>query len=1234
MMTMRSVHAGEGYRYLLQSVATNDARDKRADENRLHDYYAAKGTPPGRWLGSGCVELGSDSVAVGGAISALQMSALYGEGLHPDADEMIANGVKVDATRLGSRYPQATDGVPVLEALRDAERAFMKQNGRIPTDAERAGIAMDIGRPFHEEATGITHAAGSEVLDWINEQKQNVRQAVAGFDLTFSPAKSVSVLWALGDEDVSRLIAACHHEAVEETIAWAEANIVRTRKGAGGIQQAETRGIIAAQFTHFDTRAGDPDLHSHVLVSNKVCRAEDGKWRSIDGQPLFANGHNLSTRYDRLLMQKLQDRLGIGFEARTKANAKDPVWEIAGVSEELVQHFSKRRAMAEPVYKEKLAAYIEKHGTQPTDRVAHELWQQAVLATRDAKKPAESLNDLREKWRSEILSTPGAGEFMRQVHAATHREVVDNRAVFPPQTSKAWVKTVETVAANVLERETDRRSTIRTHHVQTAVTTALKGYRFETETALEEAHEAIVNEIIGSRVVLLNGHDPVNLPEQLRNADGQAIDRKLGWEKFTTQAIIDAENDVMEAVAEPTGYVAERADIDATIAEYEASHGFALNHGQRDFAHHLLSCGTLIGTGVGPAGTGKTTSMTIVADVWRGLGHEVIGLAPSAAAAELLGNEIGVNAHTIDALTHTWRGLNPRKPGHDPSALPIQLKPGDMLMVDEAGMASTKNIHALTEIAKATGAVIRMVGDPHQLDAVENGGLFAALTTYAPTTELTDVMRFSRGKDAEQAEASLKIRHGDTTAVEFYQRREWLTGGTRDAMITAAVDAYLADVERGLSSVVVASTNADVDTMNEMIRHARISAGEVDTTTEARLSRGDKAGLGDTIVARLNQSTERGRVMNGQLFTVVGITEDGSLDVREQKTGAYMRLEADYVQEHTHLGYALTVHRAQGATVDTTHALIDAATDRASCYVALTRGKKANRIYAVTDVDLDTSAEDAHFHMAGVKKAPTAAEVLEAAITRDNRQRSAMETAAEEAAALTSPDRIRALYRYGVDLAYSAYVEAKMPWVLDHLPALTPEQETHLTTVAKRLLSHGVDPFDVNDQFFADLTDARDVASVVAYRWENLSRLTSPASFPPPPAGYAPEPLTTWLQDTYETRPWEKRQAPVPEPTQPAATATATQPATEDEQAFAAGRSLTDLLGMGGVPTTPAKPDKGTKKPLTETQKELRKVRKLLEKQPPLTAEALRKSSPSPHRAKHEQQVRRTAQTHRRGRTR
>lgn len=215
-MTLRVVNSGTGYEYLLRSVATNDGP---TDAPSLSKYYDAKGTPPGRWLGSGLAGLNTENVVQGGEVTESQMAALYGEGLHPDADMKMSEGQKIKDVQLGRPFANFTNDVPVLVALRDAERRHRQTTGTLMSKQERAELVQDIGREFFIEEHGVEPQSGREIVNWVNGLKNNVRQSVSGFDLTFSPAKSVSVAWALSDEKTARRIEKLHHQAVKEAMA-------------------------------------------------------------------------------------------------------------------------------------------------------------------------------------------------------------------------------------------------------------------------------------------------------------------------------------------------------------------------------------------------------------------------------------------------------------------------------------------------------------------------------------------------------------------------------------------------------------------------------------------------------------------------------------------------------------------------------------------------------------------------------------------------------------------------------------------------------------------------------------------------------------------------------------------------------------------------------------------------------------------------------------------------------
>ena len=1113
-MTLRAVHAGTGYQYLLRSVATHDADPKGQS---LSDYYAAKGTPPGRWIGSGLDGLDSGAATAGAVVTEAQMAALYGEGVHPDTDAKMLTGTALKDCKLGRSFPLYTGGVDVLDAIAAAERDFLKTEKRRPTMAERSEIAEQIGRPFYTEKFGYEHASGKDVIAWVNRERDQVKQAVAGFDFTFSPVKSVSVLWALADEQTSSKVSALHHESVAEALAWAEDNAIYTRVGKQGIEQVKTRGIVASEFTHFDTRGGDPDLHSHVLLANKV-QGLDGRWLSLDGRAIFQMHQAISARYDAILHDKLTRRMGVEFTAHHPQPGKAPIWEIAGIDRRLIEMFSSRRTLARPVFEQLVAEYVEKNGRQPSQRASYALWQKAILDTRDAKKPAQSLDEHRAAWKQAATDRVGAEVVEQIVAASTSAEPEASREVFDPE------QHTETVAELAIARVTDARAHFRASHLDTAISTTLKGYRFTGETELEAAHQAVMAHAMNTLVVPLTPPEPMLLPSALMTAHGPGIDRHANSEKYATDAVLNAETAVLEAARTPVAVIATEAAVDDVLAAHEKREGWSLNAGQQALAKHLVGVGTLVAAGVGPAGTGKTASMKIVAKTWQSTGRNVIGLAPSAAAASVLSEDIDAPAHTIDLLTFTWRGLNPNAPGKTLSALPVEIKPGDMLLVDEAGMASTENLAALTEIAAESGAVVRLIGDPYQLSAVTSGGLFADITRTPGTVELEQVMRM--GADTEQAEATLRLRMGETDALDLYDARGWVTGGHREAMLTDAVQAYLADLEAGRSSLIIASRNEDVDTLNEVIRAGRVAEGIVDDNHTRVVSRGDTVGVGDTVIARKNSMlfspdrTPLGRVINGQLFAVTGLAEDGSLAVRDRNTGNHMLIPADYAATSIHLGYAATIYRSQGATVDTTHAVIDTSVDRAGLYVAMTRGRRENRVYAVCEPVLDTAAEDGHMHSAGDHDAPTPTEVLHTVLARDTRQISAVETLRTEYADATDPERVEALYRHGAELAAKAFTARTLPDYLDALPrAYSPTDElgdeiAHAWTEA---VLAGLDPRGLWAEATDNLEDAKSPAAVIAHRLRHQTREADTAdelpAVAPSTLGTDTE-LTAWLADT------------------------------------------------------------------------------------------------------------------------
>ena len=327
-MTLHKLSAGSGYEYLTRQVAALDSTEK--GRTSLADYYSAKGESPGRWVGSGLV--GFDGLADGDVVMAEQMKHLFGTGSHP-----------VTWEALGKAY-QVFDNSIVDEFNAEVgRRVRAASDGAKPSYEVLARARTEVAREWFERDHGRSPASARELSDALRRYSRPRQTAVAGYDLTFSPVKSVSALWAVAPGEVARAIEAAHDAAVRDALDFIEREVLFTREGRGGVRQVETRGLIATAFTHRDSRAGDPDLHTHVAVSNKV-QTIGGKWLTIYGKVLHEHIVAASETYNTALELRLTEALGVRFAQRAGPERdKRPVREIEGVDLGLCERWSQRR---------------------------------------------------------------------------------------------------------------------------------------------------------------------------------------------------------------------------------------------------------------------------------------------------------------------------------------------------------------------------------------------------------------------------------------------------------------------------------------------------------------------------------------------------------------------------------------------------------------------------------------------------------------------------------------------------------------------------------------------------------------------------------------------------------------------------------------------------------------------------------------------------------------------------
>jgi len=896
---MRVMSAGDGYKYFLRTVATGDV--DRSLSTPLTRYYNAEGTPPGRWMGAGLPALGDGTLVEGSAVSEAQLQLLIGMGRDP-----------LTGQPLGRAYP-------VYKGLDERIADCVK--------------ALDPNLSLQEKAVAITQIE-------TEEAGKSPRRAVAGFDFTFSIPKSASVLWAVADARTQQIIADAHHAAVAEMLAYMEREVAATRTGAtagdGAVAQVDVRGLIATAYDHFDSRAGDPHLHTHVVISNKVQTVLDGKWRSLDSRPMHAATVAISEMHEAVFADHLTRALGVTWETRDRGKDRNPAWAISSVPESLTAEFSSRSRTIDEEKDRLIADYVAAHGHQPTARTIIRLRAQATLSTRPAKT-LHSLVELTAGWRaraSKILGTD-ATAWATQAEAPLLLRADD-----------VPLDVVESIAARVVEVVSEKRTTWRRWNLTAEAARQTKGYRF---TSFEDRQT--VTELIADAAehasLRLTPFELASSPLAFRREDGTSVFRPKHSTIYTSTALLEAEDRLLDRSRALTAPTVDKGTV-ARVLQRPRRGEHALGEDQAAALTSIATSGRVLDLLVGPAGAGKTTAMRALRTAWEAEHgkRSVVGLAPSAGAAEVLAMDLGI---ATENTAKWWQ--NHLTHGDTFHA-------GQLVILDEASLAGTHTLDRITGLAASVGAKVLLVGDWAQLQSVDAGGAFGLLAhAREDVPELTDVHRFTHDWEKH---ASLQLRHGNTEVIDTYAEHERITDGATSDMIDNAYTAWKADRAAGLASILISDSNESVTALNERARTDLILDGIVGGPREALLRDEARAAAGDTIITRKNDrrlSAGHGWVRNGDRWTVLDVRTDGSLLVQRAgvEHGSKAVLPTAYVAEHVDLGYAVTSYRAQGVTVDTAHVLVDASMTRENLYVAMTRGRELNQAYVAVD-----RPDDAH----------------------------------------------------------------------------------------------------------------------------------------------------------------------------------------------------------------------------------------------------------------------------------
>ncbi|ARV85396.1 relaxase domain-containing protein (plasmid) [Mycobacterium intracellulare subsp. chimaera] len=825
------------------------------------------------------------------------------------------------------------------------------------------------------------------------------KHGVHGFDLTFCAPKSVSLVRVFGDDVIDKAVSAAHQRAIGEALEYLSAHAGYTRvhnpiTGEKDLQKLP--GLVAAAYQHETSRAGDPHLHTHVLVPNRQARA-DGRLVSIDGTSLFHEARAAGIVYQATVRHELQRLTGIEWGP---VDPSTGMAEIAGIEPINLAAWSTRSTQL----REWAAANLT-----VVDDVA-QLSQAQLAAAQKATRPRkpESLSwaELRAQWRADERGLRVSRAAQQQ--ARTARE----------QAARAATARVTRTGVAV-----DRRAV------------AAMAARAD-KAALTRAD---LVEVIGAQLPLIvdapagagvGAGESAGMPRAVIEACVDAVGMRLtaprlahqreGSERYTVNVILAEERRVFDLVD------ATETRAMAWVRPEHTAAALGLSDQQYEVVTAIASTPQLVVPLSAPAGAGKTTSMRALRTiVERRHTARVIVIAPTGKAVDVAVAEgAATEGYTLhSALARLADGR-------------LQLGPFDVVVVDEAGMVGTDHWRQLLTATTSAGTKTVMVGDAHQLEPVKaRGGMFAQLCDELPWAQR--LWQVWRQRDPAERAASLAVRDGGPApvrrAVDWYRDHDRLACGDQVTMAADALTAHQGDLAAGKDALLLADTVEMCDALNRRVHDdtvAERTAGGQDVATVTG-DRGHQIGVGDVVITRRNDPTievyqpqdrtqklSGAPVRNGQRWRVVKVDdslEQPRIAARRLGDGAWAVFDRDYLREHVQLGHAVTVHAAQGVTAERTHAVLADTASRNLAYVALTRGRASNHAYLYQR----DSAEAGHTHshnLAGAKGVhlarrgtPTqAARALRQVIGRDEPPRTAHQIAADTPAQFL-PELVAAL---------------------------------------------------------------------------------------------------------------------------------------------------------------------------------------------------------------------------------
>jgi hypothetical protein len=724
-------------------------------------------------------------------------------------------------------------------------------------------------------------------------------------------------------------------------------------KEAGQWREAD---LVVATFLQHTSRAGDPQLHRHQVILHAAQTREDGKWRAPDSAGYHEHVRAAASVTSVHFEEWLARRFGLDYTARKDGHG----YEIAGITEQHMRALSSRRvAIDRKVQDELIPEFVQEYGRMPNQRELSSLYQGANLSLRHGKDGLIDWDATRQLWAERSVAR--AGERLETVapRAWGYGEPRESSAPAPDDAERARV------ARMALEQVQSERPTWRRADLMAAVGRLMPRTGLDPDQAVAELDQVTDDILAGKygKVVNLEPPSAVEIPGELRRADGKSVFERHGGARYATADQLSREEEIVslargrapalarELAAELLG--ASEAELD------DALHGRAgdamsrvtstgLRLDQAAIVFHMVTSGNAVDVTNAAAGAGKTTLASIAARVWEESDRQVVGIAPSTSARNTLSRGVAESYNTAEFLGHL--------PGERGARGWISLDPETLALIDEGSMVSTADLVDLLRHVTRSGGKIGLLGDVRQLQAVESGGGMSMLARLLGYASLSQPVRM---REQWERDASARLREGDLSALGEYDEHGRVRGGAPEDMLEAAARAYVAMTSEGQDALLVVATHEARMELGRRVQGYLADRGLVDLAHGVTLGNGHWAGVGDIIVCTNNDNrtqTGDGKTLNNHGLFRVEAVDGKTMTLRRVVDAAAGGGRAFADETFTYadarrfeLGYAVTMHAAQSRTVGTGITVISGSETSEAAYVGMTRGAESNLTYVFTE---------------------------------------------------------------------------------------------------------------------------------------------------------------------------------------------------------------------------------------------------------------------------------------------